>query len=108
MRAVKFAGAAVAAIVIVIALLLVIGIPSGFLTSTIASRVETATGYRLSIAGRPKTSPWPTLNIKLNDLTFLDPRARSGITRLTVDSVQVDMSLSSVWSGRPKISELIV
>ncbi|WP_407186662.1 AsmA family protein [Bradyrhizobium centrosematis] len=108
MRAVKFAGAALAAVIIVIALLLVIGIPSGFLTSTIASRVESATGYRLSIDGTTKISLWPTLNVTLNDLTLADPRDRSGITRLTIDSVQADMSLSSVWSGRPEISELIV
>ncbi|WGD52885.1 AsmA family protein [Bradyrhizobium sp. CB1650] len=108
MRAVKFAGAAVAAVIIVIALLLVVGIPSGFLTSTIASRVESATGYRLSIDGTTKISLWPTLNVTLNDLTLQDPKDRSGITRLTVDSVQADMTLSSVWSGRPKISELII
>jgi AsmA protein len=108
MRAVKFAGAAVAAIIIVIALLLVIGIPSGFLTSAIASRVESATGYRLTIAGTTKISLWPTLNVTLNDLTLQDPKDRTGISRLTVDSVQADMSLSSAWSGRPKISELAI
>lgn len=108
MRAVKFAGAAIAAVIIVIGLLLVVGIPSGFLTTTIASRVESATGYRLSIDGTTKISLWPTLNVTLNDLTLQDPKDRSGITRLTVDSVQADMSLSSVWSGSPKISELIV
>ena len=108
MRAVKFAGAALAAIIIVIATLLVIGIPSGFLTSTIASRVESATGYRLSIDGTTKISLWPTLNVTLNDLTLADPRDRSGITRLTVDSVQAEMSFSSLWSGRPEISELNV
>ncbi|MCK1273694.1 AsmA family protein [Bradyrhizobium sp. 61] len=108
MRAVKFAGAAIAAVIILIGLLLVIGIPSGFLTTTIASRVESATGYRLSIDGTTKISLWPTLNVTLNDLTLQDPKDRSGITRLTVDSVQADMSLSSVWSGSPKISELVV
>lgn len=108
MRAVKFVGAALAAVIIVIALLLVVGIPSGFLTSTITSRVESATGYRLSIDGTTKISLWPTLNVTLSDLTLQDPKDRSGITRLTVDSVQADMSLSSVWSGRPEISELIV
>ena len=108
MRAVKFAGAAFAAIIVVIALLLVVGIPSGFLTSTIASRVESATGYRLSIDGTTKISLWPTLNVTLNDLILADPKDRSGITRLTIDSVQADMSLSSVWSGSPKISELVV
>ncbi|WP_441258384.1 AsmA family protein [Bradyrhizobium sp. 521_C7_N1_3] len=108
MRAVKFAGAAIAAVIIVIGLLLVVGIPSGFLTTTVASRVESATGYRLSIDGTTKISLWPTLNVTLNDLTLQDPKDRSGITRLTVDSVQADMSLASVWSGSPKISQLVV
>lgn len=108
MRAVKFAGAALAAIIVVIALLLVIGIPSGFLTATIASRVEQATGYRLSIDGTTKISLWPTLNVTLNELTLQDPKDRSGITRLTIDSVQADMSLASAWSGRPDISEIVV
>ena len=89
-----------------IALLLLVGIPSGFLTSTIASRVETPPGP--SIDGKTRISLWPTLNVTLNDLTLADPKDRSGITRLTIESVQADMSLSSVWSGRPKISELVV
>lgn len=108
MRALKFAGGALAAVIIVIALLLMVGIPSGFLTATIASRVESATGYRLSIDGTTKISLWPTLNVTLNDLTLADPRDRSGITRLTVDSVQADVSLASIWSGRPEIGELVV
>jgi AsmA protein len=108
MRAVKFAGAALAAVIFVIALLLVVGIPSGFLTSTIASRVESATGYRLSIDGTTRISLWPTLNVTLSDLTLEDSKDRSGITRVTVDRVQADMSLASVWSGRPEIRELVV
>ena len=108
MRAVKFAGAALAAVIVVIILLLVIGVPSGFLTTTIASRVEQATGYRLSIDGTAKISLWPTLNVTLNDLTLQYPKDRSGITRLTIDSVQVDMSLASAWSGHPDIREIVV
>jgi AsmA protein len=108
MRAVKFVGAALVAIIVVIALLLVIGIPSGFLTATIASRVEQASGYRLSIDGTTRIGLWPTLNVTLNDLTLQDPKDRSGITRVTIDSVQADMSLASVWSGRPDISEIVV
>ncbi|WP_439365223.1 AsmA family protein [Bradyrhizobium sp. DASA03005] len=108
MRALKFVGGALAAVMVVIALLLVVGIPSGFLTSTIASRLESATGYRLSIDGTTKISLWPTLNVTLNDLTLADPKDRSGITRLTIDRVQADMSLASIWSGKPEISEFVV
>jgi AsmA protein len=108
MRAVKFAGTAVVAVMIVIVLLLVVGIPSGFLTSTIASRIESATGYRATIGGTTRINLWPTLKVTLKDLTLSDPRDRSGITRLTIDSVQTEMSLSSAWSGRPKISEIVL
>lgn len=108
MRALKFVGGALAAVIVVIGLLLVVGIPSGFLTQTIASRVENATGYRLTIDGTTKISLWPTLNLTLNDLTLADPKDRSGITRLTIGSVQADMSLVSAWSGTPEISELVV
>ena len=108
MRALKFAGAAIAAVVAVIALLSVVGIPSGFLTSTIAARVERDTGYRLAIASSSKISLWPTLNVTLNDVTLTDPKDRDGSNTITVGRLQADMTLSSAWSGQPEISELVV
>src|SRR5579871_593540 len=108
MRALKYTGAAVAAVVLLLVLLLIVGIPSGFLTSTIQDRVERATGYRLTIAGSTKISFWPTLNVTLNGLTLQDPKDRDGSNRVTVGSVQADMTLSSIWSGRPQVSELVI
>jgi AsmA protein len=108
MKALKIAGAAVAAVVVAIVALLVIGIPSGFLTSAIQDRVERQTGYRLTIAGSAKISLWPSLNVSLSDLTLQDPKDRDGSYRVEIANLQADMSLSSVWSGRPHISELII
>ena len=51
MKALKLAGAAIAAVIVILALLMVVGIPSGFLTSAIQDRVERQTGYKLTIAG---------------------------------------------------------
>ena len=90
------------------ALLLVIGIPSGFLTSRIEARVERDTGYRLTIAGGAKVGLWPTLNVTLGDITLQDPKDRDDANRLTVGSVQADIALNSVWSGHPRITELVV
>src|SRR6202795_3224077 len=106
MKALKIAGAALAAIIVVAALLLFIGIPSGFLTSEIQSRVERETGYRLTIAGATKIGLWPSLNVTLNDLTLQDPKDRDSSNRVTVGSVQADMTLKSVWSGKPEITEI--
>jgi AsmA protein len=108
MRALKIAGATVAAIIVVLALLLIVGIPSGFLTSAIQDRVERATGYRLTIAGSTRISLWPSLNVTLSGLTLQDPKDRDGNNRVTVESLQADTSLSSLWSGHPKISTLVV
>jgi AsmA protein len=108
MRALKIAGAAIAAVIIVAALLLIIGVPSGFMTSTIQDRVERETGYRLTIAGATKIGVWPSLHVTLNDLTLEDPQHRDTSKRLTVGSVAADVTLKSVWSGHPQITELAI
>ena len=108
MRALKIASAAIAAIVVMLALLLFVGIPSGFLTSAIQDRVERETGYRLTIAGSTRIGLWPSLHVTLSDITLQDPKDRDGANRVTVESLQADTSLSSLWSGHPKISALVV
>ncbi|MFL6836384.1 MAG: AsmA family protein, partial [Bradyrhizobium sp.] len=106
MRALKLAGAAIAAVVVVIALLLVIGLPVSFLTSTIQERVERETGYKLAINGGAKIGLWPSLNVTLNDVLLQDPKDRDIKNRLTAGIIQADMTLASVWAGHPEISEL--
>ncbi|MDP1882940.1 MAG: AsmA family protein, partial [Bradyrhizobium sp.] len=108
MRVLKIAGAAIAALIVVAALLLIVGVPSGFLTSEIQTRVERETGYRLTIAGSSKIGIWPSLNVTLNDITLQDPKDRDGSSRLTVGSVQADVTLASLWSGRPQVTELVI
>jgi AsmA protein len=108
MRALKIAGAAIAAVIVVIALLLVIGVPSSFLTSAIQQRVERETGYRLAINGGASIGLWPQLNVTLNDIALQDPRGREINNRLTASSVRADMTFASAWSGKPEISELVI
>jgi AsmA protein len=108
MRVLKVAGAAIAAVVAVIALLLVVGIPSGFVNASIRDHVEHATGYRLTVDGTTKISLWPRLNVTLSRITLQDPKDRDGAGRITIGSVEAVMPLSSAWSGKPAISELII
>jgi AsmA protein len=108
MRALKIAGAALAAVIVVLALLLIIGIPSGFLSSEIQSRVERETGYRLTISGGTKIGLWPKLNVTLTDVTLENPKEPETSNRLTVGRVQADLTLASLWSGHPQITELVI
>lgn len=108
MKALKIAGAVIAAVIVVIALLLVIGIPSGFLTAQIQERVERETGYQLAINGGAKLGLWPSLNITLNDVTLQDPKDRDINRRFAAASIEADVTLASLWAGRPHITELVI
>ena len=108
MRAFKIIGAAIAAVFVIIALLLVIGIPSGFLTSQIQERVERETGYALTINGGAKIGLWPSLNFTLTDVVLQDPKERDINNRFTAGSIQADVTLASVWAGKPEITELVI
>lgn len=108
MRALKIAGAAIAAVIVVIALLLIVGIPSGFMTTAIQERVERDTGYKLSINGSTKIGIWPSLNVTIKDVTLQDPKDREIANRLTAASIEADVTLSSLWSGKPEIAELVI
>ncbi|WP_375778085.1 AsmA family protein [Bradyrhizobium sp. ma5] len=108
MRALKFAGAAIAVVIVIIALVAAVGIPSSFLTSAITERVERETGYTLSINGGAKVSLWPTVNLTLRDVVLQDPRERETSNRFAADRVEAEMTLSSLWSGRPDITDLAI
>jgi AsmA protein len=108
MKALKIAGAAIVAVIVVVALLLMIGIPSGFVTQAIQERVERETGYRLVVSGPTRLGIWPTLNVTLNDVTVRDPKAGDTDGRLTIGSVQADLPLRSALSEHPQVSELVI
>jgi AsmA protein len=108
MRALKIAGAAVAAVIAMAALLLAIGMPSGFMTSAIQARVERETGYRLTISGATRIGIWPSLNMTLNDIALRNPNDRDNSDRLTVDRVEANVTPRSLWSGHPHVTKLTV
>ena len=108
MRALKILGGVIAAIAVVAALLLVVGMPLGFLTSTIQDRVQRETGYHLTIAGSTRIELWPSLNVSMSDLTLERPGDGDAATRLTAASIRADLTLGGLWSGRPEITELVI
>jgi AsmA protein len=108
MKILKFAGATLGAVILVLALVLLVGVPSGFLTSRIVERVERDTGYGLTIAGTTRISLWPRLTVTLNDVTARDARDRDGAIRLHIASIAAEMPLASAWSGHPDISTLVI
>jgi AsmA protein len=108
MKALKIAGMVIAAIVVVAALLLVIGIPSGFLTSGITERVERETGYHLTVTGSTRIGLWPSFHVSMRDVTLERRSDPESGNRLTVGSIQADVTLASLWSGHPEVTELVI
>ncbi|MGP9813597.1 AsmA family protein [Rhodopseudomonas sp. NSM] len=106
MKISKLAGILIAVIVAAVALLLIVGIPSGALTSAIQSRVERDTGYRIAIGGGSKVSLFPGFSVTLNDVTLQNPNDRNPDSRLTIGRVRAELPLGSVISGKPHVTEL--
>jgi AsmA protein len=108
MKALKIAGAFIAAVIVIAALLLMIGIPSGFMMQAIQERVERDTGYRIVVSGATRLGIWPALNVTLNDITAQDPRARDSDSRLTIGRVQAELTWQSALAGHPHITDLVI
>lgn len=108
MRALKVLGGVIAAIAVVTALLLVVGMPMGFLTSALEDRVQRETGYHLTIAGSTRIGLWPSLNVAMSDVTLESPGDLDAAHRLTAGSIRADLTLGSLWSGHPEITELVI
>ena len=108
MRALKIVGAVIGVVVAVIAVLLVVGIPSGFLTAQIQERVEQETGYKLAINGGARIGLWPSLNVTLNDITLQHPKDRDINRHFAAASIEADVTLASLWAGKPHITELAI
>ena len=108
MKALKIAGVVIAAILVIAAALLVVGIPAGFLTSSIQQRVERETGYHLAVVGSTKLGLWPSLNVTMSDVTLEGPGDQDTGHRLAIGGLQADLRLASLWSGQPEITELVI
>ena len=108
MKALKTASMVIGAIVVIAALFLIVGIPSSFLTSSMVERVERETGYHLTIAGSTRIGLWPSFHVTMRDVTLERPSAPESGNRLTVGSLEADVTIASLWSGHPEITELVI
>ncbi|MGX9390598.1 AsmA family protein [Nitrobacteraceae bacterium UC4446_H13] len=108
MKTVKIAGAVIAAIVVVAAIVFAVGIPSGMMTSAIQARVERATGYRIEIDGTTRIALWPTFHLTLNDITLDRHAGSEAAERIEIAAARVEMPFANLLSGKPVITGLVL
>ena len=107
-KATRIAAIGVAALVAAAVVALMIGIPVPFLAKAIAKRFETETGYRLLIAGSAKIKVLPSPVVTVSDISVLDGKDSRPQTRFAAEDVRIKMSLWSLVSGRPRLTELAI
>ena len=87
---------------------LVTGIPVPFLANALAKRFESETGYRLLIAGHAKIRLLPSPVVTAGDISVVDGKDGGGRTRFTADDIRIKMSLWSLISRRPRLTEVAI
>ena len=108
MKPLKIAALGFAVLVVVTALVLGFGVPAGFVAKLAQDQVEARTGYRLRIEGGTKLSFRPSPTVTLGKVSLRDGSGSNSATSFTAQSVRASLSLASLVSGRPGITELAV
>jgi AsmA protein len=106
MKALKITALCIAALLVAGALAFVLGIPAGFLVKPINDRMEAATGYRLRVDGRTRLSFWPTVTLAARDVYV--SREGDPARRFSAQNVQISLAPASIFSGRPKITDIAI
>jgi AsmA protein len=103
----KIAALGIAALLAAVALAAIFGVPAGFLAQYAQAQAIRA-GYRLRIDGNSKIALRPVPTLMLGAFSLSDAiRPTSGLN-VAADGAQVSLSLMSLLSGRPAITELAV
>ena len=108
MKAFKVLLIGIAVLVALCVAVLIFGVPAGFLVSAVKDRVEKETGYQLTVAGASRLSLLPHPLLELRDVRLSDPKNLDGDKRFTIESVQADISVRSLFSGSPRLRELTI
>jgi AsmA protein len=106
MKPLKIAALGLGAVLAVASLGLAFGVPAGFLAKRVQDQIESRTGYRLRIDGDTTLAFRPSPTVTLGRISLLD--AGSSTTGFAAESVRVSVSLASLFSGRPGITEVAI
>jgi AsmA protein len=106
MKPLKIAALGFAAVLTLASLGLVFGVPAGFVAKRVQDQIEIRTGYRLRIDGDTKLAfrPSPTVTLTRVRLLF----GNDSTTGFAAESVRVSLSLTSLFSERPAITEVAI
>jgi AsmA protein len=107
MKPQKIAAIAFAALLAVVVLAAIYGVPAGFLAKYAQDQAIRA-GYRLRIEGNTTIALRPAPTLTLGEFSVSDAiRPATGLN-VAADGARVSLSLISLLSGRPAITELVV
>src|SRR5207253_8717331 len=117
MKSIKIISVTLGAVIVVVILLVVIGVPAHVVASSLSRQLEASTGLRLKNIGFAKLAILPELGLTLEDVSVEDAasgqpvfstrRARSGIAldsllRGQIRVTDIALSGSTVYLGRWK------
>jgi AsmA protein len=107
MKPLKIAALGFAALLAAVVAAAIYGVPAGFLAKYAQDQAIRA-GYRLRIDGNMKFALRPVPTLMLGEFSASDAiRPTSGVN-VAADGARVSLSLMSLLSGRPAITELVV
>jgi AsmA protein len=108
MKPLKIVALGFAALLAVAALVLAFGVPASFLAKLAQDQVASRTGYRLRIDGDTKLAFRPSPTVTLGKISLVDDSGGNSANSFAAESARVSLSLASLVSGKPGITEVTI
>jgi AsmA protein len=108
MKAAKFVTIVIAVGLVGLLLLLMLGVPAGFLAKTIERYAKTDLGYEVRIDGTVKLGLWPSPTVAVREVSLLDLGDPNQRNLFGAEAVRITTSFQSLFAGHPQITEIAV
>jgi len=111
MKALKWLLGGVAVVVVLIVAAIVIlpmVVPMERIVAEASTRVEAATGRKLSIGGSPELSIWPEVAIRLEQVAFSNAPGAPDDQMATAEAVRIAVPVMPLLSGAVEVKEFVL
>ena len=91
---------------VIVAVVVLLLLPSERIASVVTARFEAATGRSMTINGDIRPSVWPTLGVRIDDVSIANAEWAAEGPLVSTQSLSVGVDLSALLSGQVKVKEV--
>ncbi len=95
-------------VLVLVAIVTVLLLPSDRIAAVVTDRFEKATGRQMTIAGDISPSVWPTLGVRIGQVSIANASWTDGQPMVSAEDLSVGVDLAALIGGEIKVTEVVI